>query len=233
MTSSIDPGDPGEPGRPAGSHVQDLVRVERLALVSTLEALGDEEWRAPSLCAAWTVQDVAAHLAWAPVLRPLEGVAGLCRAGFRMNAYVGASAVRWSHRGRDAILEQLRDNAATGVGPPGVPDTAVLTDAVVHGLDIRRPLGRPRPIPPEAFRHIADWNADLRWPMTIPVGGSVRRRLRGVRLVADGLDWSHGDGPGVRGSTEALMLVLTGRQVGPGELTGPGAAELYARLTRT
>jgi uncharacterized protein (TIGR03083 family) len=229
MTGSVDPGD----RTPAAPKVPDLIRVERLALISLLEGLSDEDWRAPSLCEAWTVQDVAAHLAWAPVVGPLEAVGGLCRAGFRLNAYVGDSAVRWSHRGRDAILEQLRDNAASGVGPLGVPEAATLTDAVVHGLDIRRPLGRLHPIPPEAFLHIADWNARTRWPMTIPVGGSVRRRIRGLRLVADGLGWSFGDGPEVRGSTEALLLVLTGRRVGPGELTGPGAADLYARITAT
>jgi hypothetical protein len=62
------------------------------------------------------------------------------------------------------------------------------------------------------------------------VGGSVRRRIDGLRLVADGLGWSWGDGQEVRASGEALILVLTGRPVRPDELTGAGATTLYARL---
>ena len=62
------------------------------------------------------------------------------------------------------------------------------------------------------------------------VGGSVRRRIDGLRLVADDVDWSHGHGLEVRASTQALVLMLTGRPVGATELTGPGAPSLYARL---
>ena len=60
--------------------------------------------------------------------------------------------------------------------------------------------------------------------------GNTRKRIAGLRLVAQDVEWAHGHGPDVCGSGEAVMLVLTGRPVGPGELTGPGAAELYARL---
>lgn len=208
----------------------ELIRTERLALIDLLETLTPGDWATASLCRGWTVQDVAAHLAWAPALPPLEATVGLVRAGFRINRSIADSAVRWSRRGPAAILDQLRSNAATDAKPIGVPARAVLTDAVVHALDIRRPLGRPRPIPPAAFRPTADFNAGMRWPLSIPVGGSTHKRIAGVRLVADDLDWSHGQGPEVRGSAEALMLLLTGRPIGPDELTGPGAARLYARL---
>ncbi len=140
------------------------------------------------------------------------------------------NAVRWSCRGPTAILDQLRANAANGAKPMGVPEVAALADAVVHALDIRRPLNKPRPIPQGAFGPTADSFAGLRWPLSISVGGNARKRIDGLRLVADDLDWSHGHGPEVRGSAEALMLVLTGRPVGPDELTGAGAAQLYARL---
>ncbi len=177
--------------------VADLVRTERLALVDLLETLTDSEWETQSLCSAWRVQDVAAHLAWAPALPILAGLPALVRAGFRVNRFIADSAVRWSSRGRPAILEQLRSNAATGVRPTGMPPAAALSDALVHGLDIRRPLG-----------------------------GSVRRRLRGLRLVAVDTGWSHGRGDEVRGGREALLLALHGRPVRPGELTGPGASRL-------
>jgi hypothetical protein len=62
------------------------------------------------------------------------------------------------------------------------------------------------------------------------VGGNVRKRIRGLRLVTDDGSWSWGEGPDVEGSREALLLVLTGRPVGAEELTGAGAPTLRARL---
>lgn len=44
-------------------------------------------------------------------------------------------------------------------------------------------------------------------------------------------DWTHGKGPEVYGTAEALLLAITGRPVGRDELTGPGAALLHKRLT--
>jgi uncharacterized protein (TIGR03083 family) len=210
--------------------VTEAIRTERLALVDDLETLTPEEWATPSLCGAWVVQDVAAHLAWAPTLSVATGLRELARAGFRPNELNATTARRWSRRGRAAILSQLRTNAATGAKPVGVPRTAALVDAVVHGLDIRRPLGRTHVLTEDAFGPAADFCAATRWPASMMVGGNVRARIARLRLVADDVDWSHGDGPEVRGSTEALMLVLTGRPLRPGELTGAGAETLLARL---
>ena len=45
-----------------------LTRSQREGFIDTLEGLTTEQWLAPSLCSEWRVIDVAAHLAWAPVL---------------------------------------------------------------------------------------------------------------------------------------------------------------------
>lgn len=209
---------------------RDLVRTERLALVDDLEHLTAAEWATPSLCRGWTVQDVAAHLAWASALPPGELLAGLARAGFRPNKFGADSAIAWSSRGTPAILDQLRANAATDAKPPGMPWRAALADAVIHGLDIRRPLAQPRPIPREVFAQVADFCSAARWPTSAMLGGSVRRRIGGLRLVADGMHWTRGQGPEARGSAAAMLLVLSGRPVAADELTGPGADTLVARL---
>ena len=211
-----------------GDH-SELIRSERFALIDFLETLTPGEWSTPSLCGAWTVQDVAAHLACAPSMPVLEAAIGFARSGFRINRFIADTAVGWSRRGPTAILDQLRVNASNGAKPMGMPQVAALTDAVVHALDIRRPLHKPRPIPRAAFVPVADFNVGLRWPLSIPIGGGARSRIAGLRLVAEDLDWSHGRGPEVRGSAEALILLVTGRPVGSHELTGPGAAQLYAR----
>jgi uncharacterized protein (TIGR03083 family) len=211
---------------PPGLDVADLIRAERLALVDLLETLSDSGWETQSLCSAWRVQEVAAHLAWMPLLSFWSGAVGLARAGFRVNRFGADSAMRWSSRGRPAILAQLRSNAASGVRPFGTPPAAALADAIVHGLDIRRPLGVHRDVPEPAFAVIAEWCVGLGWPKGVPVGGSVERRIAGLRLVATDADWSHGRGDEVRGGREALLLALHGRPVRPGELTGPGAPRL-------
>jgi uncharacterized protein (TIGR03083 family) len=210
----------------------ELIRTERLALIEFLETLGPEEWSTPSLCGAWTVQEVAAHLAWAPVLRMRATAGLLARARFDLNRASAEMAIAWSGRGTTAILGQLRDNAANGAKPLGVPQPAVLTDAVIHQLDIRLPLGKPRQVPREAFAPVADFSAELRWPMSISVGGTARKRIAGLRLVADGYDWCSGDGPEVHAGAETMLKVLTGRRVDRSELAGPGADQLFARINR-
>lgn len=212
------------------STLTDLVRAHRTRFVETLEDLAPDQWDAPSLCREWRVVDVAAHLAWAPVLGAGAGAIGMVRHGFSMNRMIAKSAVGWSARGRDAILDQLRDNVRTGARPIGMPPVAALADAVVHGLDVRRPLGLSGDVPPVTLAPLADFTLGTPWPMNAVVGGSARRRVAGVHLVASDVDWSYGDGPKVRGTAEALLLLLYGRAVAAEELAGPGATVLSERL---
>ena len=207
-----------------------LTRTQREGFVDTLAGLSDDQWLAPSLCAEWRVVDVAAHLAWAPVLGPVAGAVAMVRHGFSMNRMIARSAIEWSARGREAILDQLRSNARTGVTPIGMPPVAGLADAVVHGLDVRRPIGLHGQVPPESLAPLADFTLGTPWPMNAVVGGSARRRVAGVRLVAADTDWSYGEGPEVRGSAEELLLLLYGRHVARGAIVGDGVPLLTSRL---
>lgn len=207
------------------------IRTEREGLIDVLDTLDDAEWDTWSLCTGWMVRDVAAHIAWAPVLAPVEMAVSMVRARFSINAYIFQTARAWAERGRDATMEQLRDNAATGRKPIGVPAVAPLSDAIVHGYDIRRPLGIAHEVPQAAYAAAATWHARLRPPLTWMVGGDVRSRIAGLRLVADDLGWTQGEGLEVHGSGEALMLMMTGRGYERSELTGPGADELWHRIS--
>jgi len=55
-------------------------------------------------------------------------------------------------------------------------------------------------------------------------------RARGVRLIATDLDWSHGDGPELRGTGEAVLMVMAGRAAALDDLDGPGKAKLAQRF---
>jgi hypothetical protein len=86
------------------------------------------------------------------------------------------------------------------------------------------PLGRHREMPPEAAAVAAQRAYSMSWPF------HVRKRLHGFRLAATDHTWSVGDGPVVEGPVQALLMLVTGRDVVLPELTGPGADALRKRL---
>ncbi|WP_052466875.1 maleylpyruvate isomerase N-terminal domain-containing protein [Mobilicoccus massiliensis] len=58
--------------------VSSLLRQHRAATVELLQDLDDDRWATQSLCRAWTVRDVAAHLARQHAVRPTEMIPGWC-----------------------------------------------------------------------------------------------------------------------------------------------------------
>ncbi|MEU4547296.1 hypothetical protein [Nonomuraea dietziae] len=97
---------------------------------------------------------------------------------------------------------------ALGAGP-----LDPLVDALVHGQDAARALGRVREMPEgpvmAALEHVHDSSFH-----------GARERFHGTRLVASNLDWSAGD----------LLLLATGRRTGPAALSGSGAQRIAAGL---
>ena len=144
--------------------IWELIRTERFALIDLLETLTPKQWSTQSLCGQWTVQAVAAHLAYASVMSPQRTVVELARARGSIDRMIGETAVRDCERGVPAILDQLRSNAEKNAKPMGMPTPAVLADAVVHQLDVRRPLGQPRKVPDEAFQRAATFFAGTGFP---------------------------------------------------------------------
>lgn len=209
-----------------------LVAAERRTLADFLDTLSPSEWEVPSLCPAWRVRDVVAHIVHGPLEPPAATLLALARGGFRINHVVAASARRWGQQEPAALIQRLREIVDDRRAPLFVTGTHVLADLVAHDLDIRRPLRRPRPMPPEAFRITADLMTSVGGPLAVVFARSPRRTVEGLRLVASDLDWTHGEGPEVLGSAEALLLAITGRPVERGELTGSGASALLARISR-
>lgn len=204
----------------------EVLREARLPIVELLASLDSDGWATPSLCGGWTVQHVAAHLAWASVEPPWATAVGFLRARLDVNRLNDENARRWARRGPDAVLEQLRANAASGATPFGVPWPAPVVDAVVHELDVRRPLGQPREVGEQVFRLCADFLVAARWPLAVLLNGNPRQRMRGVRLVATGTTWASGEGPEVRATPETVLLLLAGREIDHDELSGSGRATL-------
>ena len=199
-----------------------MVHAERAALIADLEGLDDERWREQSLCAGWTVHDVVAHLVDTARTTRIGFVVGLARARFDFDRQNARGVER--HRGASPkdTLARLKDVASRTSTPPAPLDSR-LVEEVVHGEDIRRPLGLTRAYPREAV--VRSLHLQARTPA--PFGGAKELVAR-VRFRTTDADVSIGNGPEVSGSAVSLLLVMTGRGVSPAELDGPGVAALAA-----
>jgi hypothetical protein len=119
------------------------------------------------------------------------------------------------------LVADLRGFADSHTKPPGFGSEAPLTDMLVHGQDIRIPLGLDTPGSMEPWRIALDF-------LVTPKArrGFGVRALPEVQLHATDLDWTHGRGEEVSGPAIALALAIMGRRARLDELTGPGAPKL-------
>ena len=195
-----------------------LIDERRIALANLLESLRPDEWAVPSLCVGWTVRDVAAHLSIAATMPTSEVLRAALRAGGNFDRMIHDTAVHRAARPIEQIIADVRGIVGSRRLAPTTFWRDALLDILVHGQDIVRPLDRCLPPPTEAARVAADWAWQRRFPF-FPA-----RRLRGIRLVADDIDWERGSGSELRGPIGSLLLLSTGRAAGLVELTGPGLA---------
>ncbi|SOD95412.1 TIGR03083 family protein [Blastococcus haudaquaticus] len=198
-------------------------RAEREDLLELLERLTDEQWRAPSLCAGWTVRDVVAHVLSYEDLGPRALAARFARGRFLVGRTNAVGLADDAGRTPAELVERLRQHLTPAGLTAGMGGAIALTDGLIHQQDIRRPLGLPRAVPADRLVPA------LRTALFGPVLRGVLR-ARDVRLVATDIDWSFGRGPEVHGTGEALLMAVAGRTAVAGELSGPGADRLTRRL---
>jgi uncharacterized protein (TIGR03083 family) len=194
------------------AEIHDAVADERRVLVADLARLSQDDWNRPSLCDAWSIRDVVGHF-----IR-LESVyrysapffLGIARYGLRLNTYIREDARR---RARGVTTDELVDAFSktryeTAPFAAWHPIAAVpLSELVVHGQDIRMPLGLTRVFDVQRL---------------VPVANLLKRRLgvlgRGgrpsdVRFEATDTDWSWGKGEVVHAPLESIVMRLAGRRV--------------------
>ena len=197
-----------------------LVHAERSALIEDLERLDDRSWEMPSLCDGWTVHDVVAHLVNTARTTRLGFLVALARARFDFDRQNTRGVERERRASPRETLEQLRRVASRTSGPPAPLDTR-LVEEVVHGEDIRRPLGLTRAYSQEAV--VRALRLQVRTSASF---GGARELVAGVRLTAVDADISIGDGPEISGPALSLLLAVSGRRVALDELDGPGVGAL-------
>ncbi|MEU0478375.1 maleylpyruvate isomerase family mycothiol-dependent enzyme [Streptosporangium sp. NPDC006013] len=198
-------------------HLRDALVTERGEQADLLAALRPEQWDAPTLCDGWRVREVVAHTTM-PFRTSLgRTLLELVKARGDVNRMADRCARRdAAGLPPERLLASLRDNVAHPWTPPGGGVRGALAHDVIHGLDITVGLGLDRQVPPERVAMVL---AGMR-PKNIAFFGTD---LAGVTLRATDLDWSHGEGTPLRGLAQDLLLVLCGRRLPPGRLTGETA----------
>lgn len=200
--------------------------------LASLRALADElepdDWRAPSLCTGWDVKTVYAHLLYGRLIGPLPMLAGIARHRGRIDRWDDATARRYADSFSLPVLREQFTRATSRWPEKGIagvePLKAKLADNTVHELDVRWALGKRKDLPADRLAAaLASSCATGLWGNT--------RRVKGLRLVAEDLDWSWGAGPTVSGTAQSLLLAVNGRPAGLADLAGDGLPVLTARLS--
>jgi len=199
-----------------------VVHTERRALAADLRDLSTEGWAAPSLCSAWTVRDVLAHMTSAAKLTPPAFVGRMIGSGFSFDKAQekGVAAERGASPA-DTLANF--ESVVTSVKHPPGPTQTWLGETIVHSEDIRRALGIQHEYPTDAVVTVADFYKGS----NLLIGS--KNRIDGLTLRATDADWSHGTGPEVSGPILSLVMAMTGRKAADDDLTGDGVATLRSR----
>ncbi|GAA3759878.1 maleylpyruvate isomerase family mycothiol-dependent enzyme [Plantactinospora mayteni] len=202
-----------------------LVYAERAALAADLTGLTDDQWATPSLCAGLSVREVLAHLTAGASLGPLRWLAGVIRCRFDFDRQVAMRLAEQMGASPAETLERFRATVTSTTKPP-LPTIAMLGEVIVHGEDIRRPLGIRRDYPIGTVTRLAEYyhGSDL---VVLAKG-----RVGGLRLAATDGPFAAGSGPVVSGRTVALVMAMTGRSDCCDELTGDGVPTLRERCAQ-
>jgi uncharacterized protein (TIGR03083 family) len=204
---------------------------ERRRLVAMLETFTPQQWEHASLCDGWTNRHVVAHLTMGFIPIP-QFMWRMMKARGDFNRAADVYAKERALQGNAALVDTLRTNAAHPFKPPGAGYEAPLTDVMMHGIDIRRPLDIVR-------THIDLTDESKRWRVVLDTAASTRSQkffkndVGGVTLQTTDMDWTHGTGPVVRGTSEDIALVLSHRcktDADFARLSGEGVGLLKARV---
>ncbi|MGV9674030.1 maleylpyruvate isomerase family mycothiol-dependent enzyme [Nocardia sp. NPDC003482] len=200
-----------------------LIHTERSALAEDLAGLTEPQWAARSLCGEWTVEEVVAHLTAGASNGRVRWLLSVARARFDFDAHNARQVT--VHRGATAAetLDRFRAVVGSTVAPSG-HTAAWLGEVVVHGQDIRRPLGLTREPALEATTAVARFFASRDFTV------ASKRAIDGLRLAATDGPFATGTGPLVTGPTLALTMAMAGRRAYCDDLTGPGLPTLRERL---
>ena len=170
----------------------EIQKRELAALADDLSALDGQQWRSPTLCGDWNVEEVVAHLGAAAALNQWRWIRSMVAARFDADVHNRRRLDEFRGATPQETLERFRR-----VGPIALPfrsSPGGLGEVIVHAEDIRRPLG---------LRHAPDAAGLLavaRFFATKNFAVNSRTLVQGLTVRATDADFREGTGPEVRGS---------------------------------
>ncbi|GLW27915.1 maleylpyruvate isomerase family mycothiol-dependent enzyme [Actinoplanes regularis] len=204
------------------TEVRTEIAAQRTELAGMLAGLTPEQWDAPTLCAGWRVREVVAHITQPFRTSLPRFLADFARAGGSFDRMADRVARRDAAALSSArLLDAVRDNVDHPWSPPGGGPVGALSHDVIHGLDITLALLPELTVPAGRMSVVLSGLS----PRSIGYFGTD---LSGVRLVATDLDWTFGDGESLHGRAQDLLMVICGRRLPPGLLTGAPAGRFTA-----
>jgi uncharacterized protein (TIGR03083 family) len=196
--------------------MMDLIAPGRRALADALDRLTPDQWQGTTMCAGWTPGHVLAHLTMPFRISEQDLMAGLQECGGDFTKFSDGVADRDSKLPQAELVAVLRDNADTAWSPPGGGLVAALSHDVIHGLDITWPLSIAYPIADRSLTTVLE---------SITSPGSETHfgvPLKGIKLTATDMDWTHGSGAPLAGRGRDLIMLLANRRVPNGLFEGAG-----------
>jgi uncharacterized protein (TIGR03083 family) len=185
-------------------------------VASTYDGLADllasappDTWDASSLCDAWQIRHVVAHVTMPARLTPEEFGVEMATAGGDFTVLSNNVAARDASLPVADHLNQLRSPRLHAWQPPGGGAEGALSHAVIHSLDVTVALDRATVVPADALVAVLG-------QLTAANGATFGLDLAGVRLEAIDADWSWGSGDPVRADRGGLVALLSGRRLPDG-----------------
>jgi len=158
-----------------------LVHDERRSLAGFLDTLTPEQWQVSTWCDQWTVQDLVGHLTAAGNITAPHFFGGFLRCGFNFDRFVEGDLRQYAEGTPTQVRQRFDAIIDSNCKPPG-PAYVALGEIMVHGEDIRRPLGARGDHPPEHLTTLAELYKKTGAPLR------AKKRLDGLRLVATDVD---------------------------------------------
>ncbi|MCC7076818.1 MAG: maleylpyruvate isomerase family mycothiol-dependent enzyme [Acidimicrobiia bacterium] len=204
-----------------------LLWQQSSALADLADALDDADLDHVSLCEGWTARDVFGHMLvghttqMPKILALVVSYRGnIAKGSYEKSKELAAGLTPAEIRTRWRSV--ATEHTLKGISRL-IPKRDGFLDHFVHEQDIRRPLGLPAPTDQARLQPALDAAVTVSSPIFAPA-----KRVKGLRLEATDLDWTHGDGPSVRGSAEALVMAAAGRTAAIADLEGDGVVNLTA-----
>ena len=120
--------------------VWSFVHAERARLADDLATVAPHAWATPSLCPGWDVHDVLAHLVDTAKTSRIGFARQMIAARLDFDSANAAGIARERRADARDTLAAMRE-VVRYTRTPVAPRPTRLVEAIVHGEDIRRPLG--------------------------------------------------------------------------------------------